>query len=68
MIAVLIACAALIAVVAGVVVILVGVIISVMKVYHVGLWMCVGGMLALVLLTAIACCICSSHADDRKKE
>ena len=64
MIAVLIACASLIAAAAGVVVILVGVIINVMEACHVGLWMCAGGLLTFTALAAIACCVCSSRADS----
>ena len=63
MIPVIIVCAALIAAAAGVVVILVGVIISAMEVCHVGLWMCVGGLLTVVVLSALACCVCGSRAD-----
>lgn len=48
-------------VVAGAVIIISGVISGAMWLARVGLWLCVGGVLTIMTLMALACCIVSSH-------
>ena len=49
-------------VVAGAVIIISGVISGAMWLARVGLWLCVGGVLTIMTLMALTCCIVSSQA------
>ena len=56
------------AIVAGVVIIISGVISGAMWLARVGLWLCAGGALTITTLSALACCIVGAQSHTTREE